>query len=185
MDCQEFERRLRSYPLRFLRVRDSSVEYAKFPPMAAIYKALIGADGMPPTQEAFARAVAAEMPSLPLDAVMARALRTYPSLVRQQHFEMVLRENFAHVIADANLDLVGVDFVVVENGQWYGVGLSTNTEAAHEWKRVKDSRHKRPPFPVLDLYVEPNAYRVGNFWLHTPEHVEEIRAFIERCASVA
>lgn len=185
MTVSEFEQRLASYRLRFYPVRDYTVERALFPPMVGIYKSLVGLDGMPPTQAVFADAVAAELPDLPREAVLARACRTYPSLVRQQHFELVLREHFHTVITSADLDLAGVDFVVIVKGRWYGVGLSTNTQRAHDWHVVKETRHKHPPFPVLDLYVEPNRYKVGAFWLHSVEHVEEIEAFIERVSSEA
>jgi hypothetical protein len=180
MTYQELVARLRTHTPRFSPFRDPAVEYARFPAMARIYKATLGPDGMPPTQEAFAEAVAAELPALAREAVLARACRTYPSLVRQQHFELVLRGHFRSVITSSDFDLAGIDFVVIDRGRWYGIGLRTDTWRSHKWHEAKQTRHSHPPFPVLDLYVEPDRYKVGDFWLHPPEQVEEVRGFIER-----
>ena len=117
---------------------------------------------------------------LPRNAVMARAGRAYPSLVRQHHFEFLLRERFPFVLRGHQLDLSGIDFLLFRANRGYGVGLSVETDSGREWHDVKDRRHGTLPIPVLDLYAEPDQYRVGRFWLHPPEDVARVEAFIER-----
>ena len=68
---------------------------------------------------------------------MARAARAFPSLVRQHHFEYLLRVRFQWVLRSDELDLSGLDFLILRNGRGYGVGLSTETEVARRWRGVK------------------------------------------------
>jgi hypothetical protein len=70
--------------------------------------------------------------------------------------------------------------MILHSGRGYGVGLSTETEAARHWREVKDGRHAALPVPILDLYAKSDRYRVGDFWLHPPEDVDLVEAFIAR-----
>lgn len=181
---RRLEEALPGYRLRFDPLRDPRVEHALFPAMIALYWELVRPDGTPPTQATFAEAVADRLPGLPRPAVVARASRTYPSLVRQHHFELVLREHFLVVVRAHWLDLSGLDFLLVEDGRPYGLGLSVETTTAHRWAGRKAVRHPPPAhIPVLQLYVRPHAYVIGDFWLHHPAQVEEVRAFIAREAA--
>jgi hypothetical protein len=168
--------------LAFSPVRDPAAEQARFPGMVAIYWGLVDGNGCPPTQRDFARAVADDplVSGLPRQAVLARAARTYPSLVRQHHFEYLLRARFRWVFRGDDLDMAGIDFLVLEGGRGYGVGLSTETEDGRRWHEVKDTRHGALPVPLIDLYAEPDRYVIGDFWLHPPEDVDLVEAFIAR-----
>jgi hypothetical protein len=183
VDVQHFEALIAGYPLRFPQVRVPAVEYAAFPPLVSIYWQLAGA-GVPPTQQRFADEIVGIVsqiaPTLPAPAVAARACRAYPSLVRQQHAEFWLRDSFDLVVRQDRLDFDGVDFLLVDQGEAFGLGLSVNTERAHAWQAVKRRRHPLPVgLPILDIAPTPD-YRVGAFWLHAPTQVEEIQAFITR-----
>jgi len=173
---------LPEYPLAFDTLRDPAVEGARFPSMIAIYWSLVGSDSLPPRQGAFMAAVAEHesLAGLPRDAVLARAGRAYPSLVRQHHFEFLLRERFAFVLRGHQLDLAGIDFLLFRGNRGYGVGLSVETEDGRKWHAVKDRRHGVLPVTVLDLYADQDQYRVGRFWLHPPEDVGRVEEFIER-----
>jgi hypothetical protein len=174
---------LASYRLSFPKVRDPRVEWAAFPSMIGLYWGLVEADarGMPPTQAAFADAVAGRLPRLPGDAVKARAHRTYPAFVRQHHFELVLRERFPLVLRGHVLDLAGLDFLIIDSGSAYGLALSVDTTTAHEWVQRKQHRHApMPDIPILELYADEDVHRAGAIWLHHPNQVEEVSAFIER-----
>jgi hypothetical protein len=173
---------LPDYPLAFDPLRDPAVERARFPALIGLYWGLVGPDGLPPRQGAFMQAVAdhESLAELPREAVIARAGRTYPSLVRQHHFELLLRERFPFVLRGHQLDLAGLDFLLFRGNRGYGVGLSVETAAGRAWHDVKDTRHGVLPVPVLDLYAEPDAYRIGRFWLHPAEDVDRVEAFIER-----
>jgi hypothetical protein len=181
---QELERILPSYPLAFSPLRDRAVEQAQFPSMVEIYWSLVDATEHPPLQDQFATAVLERLAAeglarhFPREAVLARAGRTYASLVRQHHFEYVLRSRFPWVYRGHQLDLAGLDFLILEGGRGYGVGLSVETTQGRLWHEVKDKRHAELPVPVLDLYAEPGQYMVGRFWLHPPSDVEQVAGFI-------
>ena len=176
----QLEHRLATLTLVFPSQRSSQWELAAFPNMAAIYWNLARTQ-IVPDQDVFAGAVAALLDQGDNEAVIARACRAYPALVRQHHFSLVLKEHFSLVVRSEELDLHGVDLLIVEDGRAYGVALSVQTEAAHEWQRVKDQRHPIPPgLPVLYLYAGSEGFRIGRFWLHPPEQVAEVKAFIER-----
>jgi hypothetical protein len=189
MDRLEAQRRLLNLEaalgarsLSFSDVRDPAVEQARFPGMVAIYWGLVDGNGCPPTQGDFMRLVADDplVRGLPRQAVLARAARAYPSLVRQQHFEYLLRARFRWVFRGDELDLAGIDFLILRDGRAYGVGLSTDTEDARSWRERKDARHGELPVPVVDLYAEPDRYVIGDFWLHPTEDVDRVEAFIAR-----
>lgn len=174
------EERLATLPLAFPPRRSERWENAAFPNMAAIYLSLARATVVP-EQDTFAQAIAALMDQGDNPDVLARACRAYPALVRQHHFALVLKEHFPLVVRSEELDLHGVDILVVENGRAYGVALSVQTDAAHAWQAVKQRRHPDPHgLPVLYLYARSDGYRIGRFWLHPPEQVAEVRTFIDR-----
>jgi hypothetical protein len=117
--------------------------------MIDIYWSLVE-DGLPPPQEKFAQVVADQLPQLPRTAVMARALRTYPAFVRQHHFELLLRDQFDLVLRGHVLDMRGLDFLIIQNGRAYGLGLSVDTQAARDWAEVKLRRN--PPVRGIPIF---------------------------------
>src|SRR5205823_3483388 len=181
MDRIEAQRRLLNLEaalvarsLAFSDVRDPAVEQARFPSMVAIYWGLVDGNGCPPTPRDFARAVADDplVSHLSRPAVLARAARAYPSLVRQHHFEYLLRSRFRWVFRGDELDMAGIDLLLLRNGRAYGIGLSTETAEGRQWHERKQARHGELPVPVLDLYVEQErSLIIGDFWLHPPEDV--------------
>ena len=61
-----------------------------------------------------------------------------------------------------------------------GIAVSIDTAPAHEWVRRKQGRHApMPDVPVLEAYADEERYLAGRFWLHHPNQVEEVRAFID------
>jgi hypothetical protein len=100
-------------------------------------------DGLPPLQDEFADAIAAQLPELPREAVLARAYRTYPAFVRQHHFELLLRQQFDLVLRGDVVDHMGIDFFIVHLGRAYEVDLSVDSRSAAEWSIVKNRRHPK------------------------------------------
>src|ERR1051326_8404415 len=80
----KMEERLATLTLAFTPNRSSTWGWAQFPNMAAIYWNL-ARTSIVPEQSVFARAVAALMDQGDNPAVLARAARAYPPLVRQHH----------------------------------------------------------------------------------------------------
>lgn len=180
LTVKQMEDQLTRLCLRFLPNRSSHWELAEFPNMAAIYWNL-ARGGIVPEQGAFADMVAAQLGQNGNPDVIARAFRAYPALVRQHHFCLVLKEHFPFVVRSEELDLHGVDILVIENGSAYGIALSVATTSAHHWQAIKQVRHPDSPehLPVLYLYARSNEYKVGDFWLHHPDRWKEVRNWID------
>lgn len=103
-------------------------------------------------------------------AVRARAYRTYPSLVRDLHFMLFLKEKFkkSTVNYSAKLDIeYGIDILIVNNNDNFAVSLLANTERAKEAREWKVNRHgKLEDVTYVDIIVDnmetPNF---GEFFL--------------------
>lgn len=176
----DFERTIARYSLSLSSLRDPAAEQARLPSMVRLYWHLAAASGLPPRQLDFAEALADCVPHLPRAGVLARAQRTYASLIRQHHFWLMLRERFEHAYQSPRLDMDGFDFLILDDGRAFGVGLSVDTPSALEWQAVKRRRHSVPPIPILDIYVDRETCReVGRFWLHPASDIEQIEAWIE------
>lgn len=166
--------------LRVTFLREHTADIERFPSMVGIYWDFVRI-GIIPTQEAFGNAVAVAMHRTGDRGVLARAYRTYPSLLRQHHFELVCAEHFPDAWHDEDMDHHGIDILVSNGRKVVGVAVAVRTDAVTYWERVKNVRNP-PPMPVLHLYVNSeDAYFVGlsNVWLHPPAQVEEVAAFLE------
>ena len=72
-----------------------------------------------------------------------RLCRTYPSLVRDVHLFVKLRESdkFDYVDFNIEVDLFGkADILIKHHMTWYGVKLRTKTKRSAEFAAIKDSR---------------------------------------------
>lgn len=81
-----------------------------------------------------------------------RALRAYPSLVRDFHFVLLCQESdlFEAVTYSMNSDYFdGIDLFVKYKGKVYAVDLYANTNAAKRMREVKKDRHKPSPWPRI------------------------------------
>lgn len=180
LTAKQMEDQLTRLSLHFLPNRSFHWEMAEFPNMAAIYWNLTRS-GVIPEQRAFAEVVAGQLGQSGNPDVIARSFRAYPALVRQHHFFLVLKEHFPFVVRSEELDLHGVDLLVIESGCAYGIALSVATTSAHHWQAVKQVRHPDSPehLPVLYLYAHSNEYKIGGFWLHHPDRWREVRDWID------
>ena len=173
---------LAHYTLDFSDVRLAAVEWARFPSLVGIYWALAAA-GDPPTPDAYVEEVARALArlgggQLDPEAVRARALRAYPSLVRQQHFEALLRRRFPDTYHSEALDHLGIDVAVRDQGLVVGLRLAYDSAASRVWRARKESRHPVPAgLPSLDLYARAGELGVGEFWLHHRTQVAEVERF--------
>jgi hypothetical protein len=111
-------------------------------------------------------------------ALQARVYRTYPSLVRDLHFALFLREHLAHVLYNPQLDVEeGVDLMVAVHGRLFALNLYTDTKRAHDGRQRKQSRHT--PFTdvtYLELPVSLHgAIRAGSFLLYGPREWRQLQ----------
>jgi hypothetical protein len=175
---------LRDYRVDFLPPR-SQVERAAFPSMVGLYWDLTGPPtGLPPRQEVFATHLYGLAGVKDPAGVRARAYKAWASLVRQHHFELVLRGRFPLVLRGHDLDLDGLDFVLIEMGSAYGLSLSVETAPARSWASVKRRRHPLPSgLPVRELYLDlddalslPTAPKA--LLLHRPAQIHDVESWI-------
>ncbi len=180
LEAMMAQQRLRGYP------STPESDLLALPRMVDIYLACSQKLGRLPTQERFLGEVVAACPELPEIGVRARASRTYPALVRQQHFAIALRTRTklegVHWIPE--LDYRGVDLLVLHRGLALGVALSLRTENAARWQGVKRTRHPQlGGLVMLELNLDPeNAQtrRVGPFWVHPLTDVWQVENALER-----
>ena len=108
-------------------------------------------------------------------------LRTYPSLVRDHHFFlMLLNENcFDKVIYSCKNDIAGKDIVIQHQGNEYMLSLFIQTTRSTFFKRIKNAlRHvyssKEIQLP-LDLSV---ANKRGDFFVYSSKDLENVKSII-------
>lgn len=174
------------------RPKDPSVENLVLPPISLSFYSYVYASNRVPSemdlmesylnQEEFFAYVPNNMvqvsysnktSTVPLDALIARILRTYPSLVRDLHFYLMAHESglFSAVRYSVGADFKeGVDIKVQHNGKWYNIGLYVATKRSLFYKSKKLFRHH--PVDMINLELHPNeAHIVGNFMLYAKEHI--------------
>ena len=109
-------------------------------------------------------------------AVMARVYRAYPSLVREHHLLLLLRDSgpFDWVLTDPKLDASGVDYLVVYSGRAFGVHAYLATERGRAFREAKRARHKDIGI-IVDMPLDPEtANNVGKFQVYGPSHLENL-----------
>lgn len=159
---------------------DPAIEEWEFPPMVRLYKHLASERRwLPPRQDVFAQAVAERVfvdhPDAPLYTVLARANRTYISLVVQHHAHAVLSESYRFVVWDDVLDMqYNVDLLVVtDDGMVVGLKLSAPTSRSRRFVQRKDDQGPSLPFETRRLVVVREQYTAGKFWLYRPDDLRQ------------
>lgn len=162
MSSDTIERLAAIHRPEFLSIRDDRVEYARgFPNMMLSLWSFITLHRFIPTQKEFLnyflRTHSEFIAAFNLEAVKARVLRTYPSLMRDLHFYSLTKESgvFKNVLYDAQKDTgEGVDLVVELGKQEYNVCCYVATRRSEEFRAKKLNRRGLAPNTVelaLDL----------------------------------
>lgn len=182
------------------RVKDPLVENLILPPISLSFYSCVYRDGSIPSemelveeylnQEDFFSYIPNNMvevsygnkrSSVPLEALVARILRTYPSLVRDLHFYLMVYESglFSAVRYSVGADYKqGIDIKVQCNDKWYNVGLYVSTKRSLFFKGKKLFRHQ--PIDLINLELHPSeAHTVGDFMLYSQEHVSQLLKLIK------
>lgn len=111
----------------------------------------------------------------------ARILRTYPSLIRDHHFFLMLSSEgcFDKVIYSCKSDIAGKDLVIQHKGKTYTLSLFVKTNRASFFKHIKNTvRHlySNNEIPLaLDL---SQANKNGDFFVYGTEDVEYVKSVI-------
>lgn len=111
----------------------------------------------------------------------ARVLRTYPSLVRDYHFYLMLVEArcFDKVVYSCKNDIAGKDLIIQHQGDEYVVSLFVKTRRSNFFKGIKNAfRHKYGENEIqlpLDL---SNAQKIGDFFVYSSNDIEKVKGII-------
>lgn len=177
------------------RVVDDKVENLLLPPIALTFYSLIYDMGNVPTedllieeylnQEEYFGYLPEEkvevnynntLTVVSLEGLISRILRTYPSLIRDFHFYLMVNESglFEAVKYSFIDDYKNkIDIKVLYKGQWHNVGLLLGSKRSLFYRFKKKFRHK----PVDVIYIEldkKDAQWVGDYMLYTNNHINEL-----------
>lgn len=117
-----------------------------------------------------------------------RARRTYPSLVRDVHFSMKLKELGWDVFWHPDVDVeYKIDLVVKNGDTLYGVALYTNTKNGVEQRARKNKEHSMPDmFVPVEFPIDlSDGQAVGDFLMYGPNQIESLSKLVGLSACVA
>lgn len=114
------------------------------------------------------------------EALKSRIFRIYPSLVRDIHFAILLKEKSKNctVIYNNELDFfIGIDILISYKDKLYGINLYVNTERAKLYRGKKYNRHSKTDNVIsIDIPVNfEDSYRVKDFYLYGKKEIELIK----------
>lgn len=110
------------------------------------------------------------------EKLRARVLRTYPSLIRDFHFYLMLKESglFKCVKYSFIADFFDrVDIKVMYNNKWYNIALMIASSRSLFYREKKNNRHS--PIQTIDILLhKENSKQVGFFRLYTESHLFQL-----------
>lgn len=113
------------------------------------------------------------------DAIRARMLRSYPSLIRDFHFFVLCQESqrFERVCYSLRKDYFeGVDLTVQYQNREFNVAVMLNSERARAYKTQKYNRHAESPINeiilLFDLYQHTQVK--GQIKLFSTHHLDQL-----------
>lgn len=110
----------------------------------------------------------------------ARILRTYPSLVRDYHFYLMLVQSncFDKVVYSCKTDISGKDIIIKHNNIEYQISLFVETKRSGFFKNIKNKyRHLYENEIQLPLDLN-KAEKCGDFYVYGLKEVEKIKNLI-------
>ena len=175
---------------------EHGVEKAQFPPINFVfYKFVFENDSVPSPREVLDSyfelysekvkvsddSVVVCGTSYNLPALKARILRTYPSLLRDFHFYLMLKEcgSFDKVTYSCADDIKGMDIIIVHKKKKYIVSLFTDTKRAWNFKKIKNIfRHKYGQNEIKVPMVLNEADKCGDFMLYKDKNIKYVQKYI-------
>jgi hypothetical protein len=105
----------------------------------------------------------------------ARLRRTYPSLIRDLHFQALLEENGFEVSYNRDVDVkAGIDHIVKYKGFVFQIHCYVGTNRGRFSRDIKNSRHVFSGTHlelILDL-SNPSTKKVGDFFLYSKNEID-------------
>ena len=182
------------YSLFFYEARNKTAEwYISFPIfLVPFYKYLIEVN-LIPAQEVFFDYYISENTHFfktnrfsqdVLDGLKARIFRTYPSLVRDIHFAIYLKEQLQETIVyNIKLDVEeGIDILVVNKGIIWGVNLFAHTKKGIDSRAIKNHRHEK--FSNVNYVDLPSDFKGSqkccSFFLYGVPELQRLKQLIRQ-----
>jgi hypothetical protein len=188
ISAEEILSQIKHYPLTFDKYKNQKVEWGmKLPMFIDSFYPFVIQNGKVPSQEELwivyksQKSIQHLFKSDDIErGIKARLLRTYPSLVRDLHFSIFLKEKSkgAKVIYNLTLDTkYGVDILIDYNSTLYAINLFTPTTRALIGRSKKVSRHEVIENVVnIELPVEFNdQHKWGEFFLYGEKQIIKLR----------
>jgi len=170
--------------------KDPKVEKAKLPAFAlAFYYHLFSQRSIPTEKELFDRyitfsgkleedQVIIEDERYSKEGMRARLLRTYPSLIRDFHFYLLLQDSghFQSVGYSLSKDYYkGLDLSVEHAGIMYHLSVFIQTKRSVEFKEKKYSRHDYQGINEITVPLSFDSMKkLGSVFVCTNEHVQMV-----------
>jgi hypothetical protein len=203
LSSKKLEETIKTYPYTGEnRIKDPVVENTQFPPIIRTFYSYVYEYNAVPSpdvlvdlylsQECFTEVSAdhyfvsyeSTNTAVSKEGLIARILRTYPSLIRDLHFYLMAVESglFQSVWYSVNDDFTkGIDIRVKYNNKWYNIALLQSTTRSLFFKNKKKNRH--PGMNADLIYVELNqahSKRCGDYNLYTLYNVEQLKQELEK-----
>lgn len=186
---------IENYPLSFSKTRNNQVEWGmKFPMFLTPFYKYIYLHNKVLTQHEFFEYYLAENQSFFADkkfeqdimeGLKARIYRTYPSLIRDLHFNLYVKENIpeAVIVYNRKLDVEeGIDQLIIYNHKIFAINLYTDTARAHIGREKKVNRHT--PFDNVQYLELPVNFKgsveCGSFFLYGETELKKIISLITK-----
>ena len=175
--------------------KDYNVENTQFPPIIyAFYSYIFNRNKIPSPEEVinnyfelYAEQFIVESEEVKYNnkkykkrALIARILRTYPSLIRDFHFYLLLvnEKCFDKVIYSCKTDIEGKDIIIKHKDYEYQVSLFVDTKRSKSFKKIKNnSRHKYNNEIAIPIDFN-TAETCGDFFVYGQKDLEKIKKHI-------
>ena len=120
-----------------------------------------------------------------INCLKARVFRSYPTLVREFHFNKLLTEKAPeyNIVYNDYLDIKhDIDTLLIRDGQYWAACLYTKTKRALQARDLKKNRHKR--FSNVQYIEFPvnfnNKRKLGDFFLYGKQEMNILFARINQ-----
>lgn len=191
--AENIEKQISSYSLRFIQYRNQEVEFGiRFPMFLPCFYKYVIEKQVIPNQEQYGEIYIRENFSFfrfknysddVIKGLKARLFRTYPSLVRDLHFCLMLKDSkkYNKVLYNTELDIQeGIDVLIGCNHQLFAVNLYTNTMNACSVRNNKEFRHNKSKlYNYIELPVDfKGSKKCGNFFLYGDREMSNLNRII-------
>ena len=193
LSSKQIEDQVQVYDLIFSRIKNRTVEWGMQFPMfiPSFYEYVIEKNSIP-SQEVFFNQYLGDhkewfaqnkLSGDIMEGLKARAFRTYPSVVRDVHFALTVKEKrcFDEVFYNYNLDIEqGIDLIIGYASKLYAVNLFADTYRAYQGRRKKKYRHKNlEGLNYVDLPVQfKGSKECGKFYLYYDRELNDLKKIV-------